>query len=244
MTAIEAEVRLVNSSAEVRHTSFAEISPDWVLDSDSYSLTHMKSLSVVGGECSGGGNEQAHDHTHSHDHEHDHDDCDQCSPSQPQPHSASTLSTHSFLIPGIMDIRKLKICLDRLLYSFEDDGAPVVEGEGVEVGAKRTHGAVQKVADILPSEAAESTERTPVANCRIYRMKGVFQVNEEKLEEGGEARVSLHLLQAVHDVFDIQRSDVVPGSDEDKSEGVNKIIVIGKHMSKEVLEKEFIECLV
>jgi G3E family GTPase len=267
MATIEQAVRQVNSSAEVRHTSFAEISPDWVLDSDSYSLSHMKSLPMMkeglAGEVSSSDIGSSHDHDHSHSHDHDHNDdgeCEHCPPTAVQPHSASTLSTHSFLIAGSMDLRKLKICLDRLLYSFdEEDGDTAAHEDGTAdvVGAKRTHGSAQNdtLSGTLPPPppstsgaegAALKQEAAQSTSCRIYRMKGVFQVAEEGGDETGglETRVVLHILQAVHDVFDIQRSDVAPGSADDKSEGLNKIIVIGKHMDKATLEAEFRQCLV
>ena len=272
MASIEQAVRCINSSAEVRHTSFAEISPDWVLDSDSYSLTHMKSLPML--QSSAADHDHTHDHDHSHSHSHDHSEgeCEHCPPpsssssssSAPQPHSAASLSTHSFLIPGHMDLHRLKICLDRLLYSFEeDDDEEEGSGEGGSVvGSKRTHhgsaqGSVSSLDTPPPppsaaaSGAAEQTTTSEKAGekagessqCRIYRMKGVFQVVEETTEAGAAGGVALHILQAVHDVFDIQRSDVVPGSEGDKSEGLNKLIVIGKHMDKALLEAEFRHCL-
>jgi G3E family GTPase len=250
MATIEQAVRQVNSSAEVRHTSYAEISPDWVLDSDSYSLSHMKSLPMMkegtaSTTAAKHDDDHAHDHSHSHDHDHsDGGDCSQCVPTAAQPHSASTLSTHSFLIEGRMDLLKLKICLDRLLYSFDEEvETSGTTPSGAIVGEKRTHG----------SDHVNGNENTPPpppttegdsnsSTCRIYRMKGVFQVAEGA--DSNEQGVALHILQAVHDVFDIQRSDVVPGSPDDKSEGLNKIIVIGKQMDKATLEDEFRQCLV
>ena len=235
MAAVEEAVRHVNSSAEVRHTSYSEISPDWVLDSDSYSLSHMKDLPMLKSQ------EQNNGHAHDHDHGHDHTkgDCEHCSADVVQPHSASTLSTHSFLISGLMDLSKLKVFLDRLLYSF-DDGTNTHNNEtNVGVGEKR---ALENLPQPPSSDKVSSELGTEITDeCRIYRMKGVFQVAETS--ENGDVRPVLYLLQAVHDVFDIEKSNVAPGSADDRSEGLNKIIVIGKHMNKSHLETEFCQCL-
>lgn len=212
MDVVEAAVREINSSAEVRRTSYSEISPDWILDSDSYSLTNMNTLQLKTVEKSATASH--HDHNHSHDQDGSCNVCDNKSSS----HSASTLSTFSFIIEGKMELNKLKICLDQMLYSFDDDNS--------------VHGQIKKEA------TSKSDNQGVSSSCRIYRMKGVFQV-----DEGGAGKPSLYLLQAVHDVFDIQKSDVASGSDEDRSEGFNKIIVIGKNMDKSMLEKEFRQCL-
>jgi G3E family GTPase len=70
---------------------------------------------------------------------------------------------------------------------------------------------------------------------RIFRMKGVFHIENQEY---------LHLMQAVHDVFDIQPSSFRCGSADDKTSGLNSVIVIGKNLDQEYIEGAVKRCLV
>lgn len=209
MNNVEAAVRMINTSAEVRRTCRSEVNTDWVLDSNSFSVSDLGRVQAAI-DCamvaqihpSTGSSHSCHDDkcSMSHDHSHDH-------PSHP--HSASTLSTHGFSFEGYMDLTRLKILLDRLLYSYKySSGVPVAEDESGNGGVP----------------------------CAIYRMKGVFHVQ-------GDDR--LHILQAVHDIFDIQPSSFLVGSEQDVAiGGCNKVIAIGKNINSSRIEIELRKCMV
>jgi G3E family GTPase len=213
MDTVEAAVRLVNASADVRRTCRSEVSTDWVLDANSFSVSdlsrvksaldsamaaqgHPQHSAEAGHSCQSSDCSMSHDHSHSQD----------------QPHSAATLSTHGFSFEGHIDLARLKILLDQLLYSYSlsvpggAHSAPAgTSGDGGAMGA-------------------------------IYRMKGVFHVK-------GDDR--LHILQAVHDIFDIQPSSFLVGSEQDASTGgCNKVIAIGKNIDSVSIERELKKCIV
>lgn len=121
-------------------------------------------------------------------------------------HSANVLSTHGFSFPGEVNLHELKILLDKLLYSYTDTG--------------------------YSHEQSHSIQR---AYGRIFRMKGVFHVQNEEY---------LYLMQAVHDVFDIQPSTFSRHSVDDKTNGMNSVILIGKNLDQNYLEKEIKGCLI
>ena len=81
-----------------------------------------------------------------------------------------------------------------------------------------THGGVDN-----RGGAAQGSKNTDMA---IYRMKGVLHIAEED---------HLHVLQAVHDTFDIKPSSFKRGAGEDKTDGESKIIVIGRNLGRQFL---------
>ena len=67
----------------------------------------------------------------------------------------------------------------------------------------------------------------------IYRMKGVLHIAGEE---------QLHVLQAVHDTFDIKPSSFARGASEDKSGGESKVIVIGRNLDASRLYQGIKDC--
>ena len=70
---------------------------------------------------------------------------------------------------------------------------------------------------------------------KIFRMKGVLHVENDSV---------LHILQAVHDIFDIQASSHVVGGGHDTTRGANKFIVIGSYLDAEALDAGLLQCRV
>lgn len=70
---------------------------------------------------------------------------------------------------------------------------------------------------------------------RIYRAKGLVHA------AGGGSFV--HILQAVHDIFDITPSSFLEGSAEDSTGGLNVFIFIGKRLDANAIERRLMLCL-
>ena len=68
------------------------------------------------------------------------------------------------------------------------------------------------------------------AEVAVYRAKGVLRLASQPY---------LHILQSVHEVFDIQPCDIL-----DSSEASNKIILIGRNLQQSEIERGFCSCLV
>ena len=225
MDEVEAVVRTVNGAAELQRTSYGNVGTHWVLDLDSYSTKEPPiHLDFSTGQGLATGTM-----------------CVPCDPSFPlqspsatslraqpvQKHSASMLTTHSVVLPGKMDLRKIETYLDNILY-----------GNGAAGEVQTSHGpplskkAKSEGVSVSDDEGKDVDEES--APMKIYRMKGVLHVLDQP---------QLHILQAVHDIFDIQASSHGVGSSEDTSGGMNKIIVIGRNLDAEALNAGISQCV-
>ena len=63
---------------------------------------------------------------------------------------------------------------------------------------------------------------------RVFRIKGALHV------AGPQGNV-VHVLQAVHDVFDIQPSSFACGGEGDTTGGVSRFVFIGRNLSEAAL---------
>lgn len=79
----------------------------------------------------------------------------------------------------------------------------------------------QNIQDVVRSDGANSE-----SSMKIYRMKGIIHIQDDD---------SLHVLQAVHNLFDLQRSEYLKGSENDKTNGQSLLIIIGASLDEEYL---------
>lgn len=117
-----------------------------------------------------------------------------------------------------MNLHGLMTLLDRLLYSFTAEGNSNSNDE-----SSSAHHASATTTDLLLRPYG-----------RIFRMKGVFHIHNEEY---------LYLMQAVHDVFDIQPSSFKCRSNDDTTGGLNSVILIGKNLDPVYVETEIKKCL-
>jgi len=205
MGQVQASVRLINGMAQLQRTRFGAVGPEWVLDIDSYSTKEAPTeLAFETGQGMFSG-----------------DMCVPCVPVAPggmpafggvrmqavETHSAAMLTTHSVEFKGLVDVHKLQLYLDSILYA---NGGATASPHAVAAGAD-------------------------AALMKVFRMKGVLHVRGDGM---------LHILQAVHDIFDIQASSHAVGSSQDTTGGVNKVVVIGSHLDSEALDAGLLQCRV
>lgn len=69
---------------------------------------------------------------------------------------------------------------------------------------------------------------------KVYRIKGMLHMLGDS---------HLWVLQGVHDIFELTRSEIERGSAADRTGGRNRIIAIGKSLSAESLEERFVDCI-
>lgn len=69
----------------------------------------------------------------------------------------------------------------------------------------------------------------------IFRIKGLLHIFGSQ---------HLYILQSVHTVFDVQSSSYAVGAAEDKTEGLNLVIIIGCNLKYETLLQTFTQCIV
>jgi len=165
-------------------------------------------------------------------------------------HAASSLMTVGITCPGNMDLRKVKVLLDSLLYSEAASMAhkisqpldlpipPNSSSSSVKVEISSHSGLVSKDSVVMEPVTYAANEGQSVASemkmMTIYRLKGILHVHNDSM---------LYILQAVHQVFDVQPSSVTIGSPDDTSDGTNKFVVIGRNLNANFLQSSFESCL-
>jgi G3E family GTPase len=226
MSAVEEQVRALNGMAELRQTSFSNVGPDWVLEIDSYSTKQSPStLEFSSGQGMLTGN--------------------MCAPCQPpaesssvfeqlrmqavNKHSASMLTTHAVNFAGRLDVGRLELFLDSILFGNGEAGPSTSHGDNGSTNERR------ETDQLDASTVNADTSAAADDVMKIYRMKGVLHADQMD---------NLYIMQAVHDIFDVQPSSHVIGSAQDTTNGMNKMIVIGRNLDSALLDEGFFKCLV
>lgn len=281
--AIEALVRSMNGSAEIRHTTYAEVKPEWVLDINGYSTTRLPSLqmfplhgysclpcnptdstnTLLTGNVDGNrlntsdiietpfkqqasqGQSVSQHHAHS-------------PPLPPtitgSSHSARSLMTCGIAFSGNINIHRLKVLLDRLLYSASSSSMSHTYVVNVNlpvppipvVYSQETTTAVDSLGinndEIRTPMDVPDDDETNAFEMKIYRIKGVIHVEYDHHSDSDNRL--LYIVQAVHEVFDVQPSSVTIGSIDDSTNGMNKLVVIGRYLDANFLQNSFESCLI
>lgn len=130
-------------------------------------------------------------------------------------HAAVSLATESFKFPGRVSIPLLERYLDNVLY-----------GQKAAEHSKSTDMAVVDMTGPITRPEIDSPSS-------IFRMKGILHSTDS---------AELLILQAVHDVFDIQPSSHLVGGENDRTDNQNLVIVIGRNLNRDELLRGFMSC--
>lgn len=246
---IEALIRGINSIAGMQRTSYSKIDLDWVLDIKSFSLANAMTVfsSSMGGSMTNA------------------TFCFPCADSndgasgssggfsigseavvnllplaeKTNIHSASQeLGSFSMSFDGCFHLNLLKGFLDNLLYLSETK--PMQNYTERELTETESFARVTSHQPPFTSHQppfgsnniVEATEQP--RNSSIYRMKGIFHI------EGFDR---LYILQAVYDMFDIQPSSFLIGSQTDVTNGKSYVVVIGRNVDANLLKEGFSKCI-
>lgn len=140
--------------------------------------------------------------------------CAPCNSSYVQPlHSATVLSTHAIIFDGLLQLMEVQRFLDSILYEDTSDYTSDYKSHHVN-------------SDVL--------HKIRSSNQQIYRMKGILHFTDQE---------NLYVLQSVHDTFDIRATDIGIGSNLDTTEGLNKIVIIGKNINESAVREGFLQCI-
>lgn len=218
LSAVESAVLGMNSMAEILKTSFAECTPDWVLGIDCYSL-RAPSLGVFGNLCSPCDTSQTNKSSATDTLQ------EQVQTNANSEHTAASFSSSNFSFEGPLDLRKVKVFMDTILYN-----------NGQTQGNPGAHALINSaempLANPVLAQLIKSDENVGM---QIFRIKGVLHSHVDDC---------LHVLQAVHQTFDIQPSSFTRGSPGDLSGGLNHIIVIGRSLDAAALLDGFKNCAI
>jgi len=218
LQAVEAAVKGINSLADTQRTTFSSVVPEWVIGIDSFSMSNPLKLGLFASQG---------------------DVCGPCAPLPSSPssslppfppaplfrptqdfltasHTPQFLSTEGFTIEGQFQLGKLKAYLDRVLYGnegFEEDRKKQNKAGGH--GKREGKGGEGKKEDFLEEGDVPGEDDFSWQRMRIFRMKGVLHI---------EGSPYIHILQSVHDLFDVQPSTFV--SDNTADSFLNKYITL------------------
>ena len=244
MDAVENAVISINSIAEVRRTNYSSVNVDWVLDIDSYYSRQLFDTSLICGPCVTLSSSSI------------------SNPTIPwsifgSSHSATTLTTEHIIFHGCLDHSILSRILDDILYgqkSAESSHVQSAAAARIDI-SENTHSTIAST-DIIDINAATATTSNTAASIfrveyqdqkqhalvsgsmsgpvvpnsmSIYRMKGIVHIQDSPY---------LHILQAVHDTFELYPSTHIVGSLEDRTNGNNLFVVIGKALNKDLLASQ------
>lgn len=267
LTAAEGQIKAVNSIAALQHTSFAHIDINWVLDIDCYA-THVPDASLefdmrqglITGElcvpCVRPTLTSSSSSSSSRKKEIARDTNDAVLGAIVNKHSASSLSTCSISFPGELDLVKVKAFLDDALFGngarigggYRQTSLPTVYlgDSGQQEVSRSSSTALSNDVVLFSSAPAPAPPPAPTSRghgstdsdlneMRIFRMKGILMAHGQP---------HLQVLQAVFDVFDITPSSFVKGGEGDATQGLNRIVVIGRNLDKTQVEEGFFRCLI
>ena len=233
-------IRAIHPTAPIRTTTYSQVPDlDWILDANCFGgmVRHQeldRMLEAVVPEQPHAA--ASHDHSHHHDHATCTDEplvCGECRPPpvvHPKHKHTGAISTIALSHSGSVDSSKMNAWLAEVLWPNQD--------------------ADDKVLRAMLEKPNEATHALPQDNKqRIYRIKGILSVLHDGVDDSDDERYKTpdkldtrrHIVQAVHDLWDIHAaSDGLQwGSDEERT---CKLVVIGRHLQKDVLQQGFRAC--
>mmetsp|Transcript_8061 Transcript_8061/g.8202 ORF Transcript_8061/g.8202 Transcript_8061/m.8202 type:complete len:463 (-) Transcript_8061:23-1411(-) len=258
IASVEAIVRSLNAAAEIVPTSFSKVSPNWVLDIDGYSVRSVSSLqwgawdaSMSCVPCAPNNTTNSFTDT-SRIKELSKEKTNRAAQSMiskvapvsamlsktigTSTHSADSLTSIGLSFSTPINLQKIKLFVDSILYSSSTSQTrhgtvplmpPAPPSRWEEDGeASLPGGSSEKDVEMMNTDETSSS-------MKIYRMKGILRI------VGCDY---LFILQAVHEVFDIQESSIRINSVDDNSNGFSRIIVIGRNIDRDLIQKGIQSC--
>ena len=208
-------------------------------------------------ECCHG--EQPNDgesHDHHHEHIHDHQREDHQHHEHKHKHTAS-ITTISLDYQGSVDVQKLNAWMADILWPNQDETDTVLTAmlrQQEQDGPQSTEAASAVDPNVVYSASGGHASRTSSQQQQqIFRIKGIVSIvssEDYELEAVDEKAIASGLdprrfiVQAVHDLWDIQpvtSLDLFWESEESRS---GKIVVIGKFLDEKRLRDGFQKCFV
>lgn len=238
---MEAAVRSLNSMAELRRCSFGDVDLDFVLDVNHYTSSELShpaesnglpvsgqllqcmpcDATLVSGDNSNNLQRERVIQVMS--------AAARVAADNAVSHLQSDIKTHSIRLAGVFNLKRLEQFLDALLYSEQRD---------------------------LSADSVNTSHANPISasyggsGMAVFRLKGVVHVAAPVASELSETAVTnyaastvLHIVQAVHNLFEVTPSSFVVGSSQDTTEGDNLFVLIGKRLDVQQIEMGLRTCL-
>jgi len=145
----------------------------------------------------------------------------------------NSMKTHYIKLQGAFHLKLLQSCLDSLLYNNKSSSNHSNNNGNYneDVNTNTSHNEVESA---IISSSSTSTNKVLVSDMKIFRMKGIVYIHQCN---------NLYILQAVHEIFDLQESSYDVGSAGDVTDGNNLIVIIGKNLDYDLIEEKIMSCI-
>lgn len=221
----------MNSLAELQTTVFSKVSPEWVLGIGSYNPQRFDDISAQLAHTDAMISSSICIPCVPNDNTFNASNAPMKTPNSisrdQKPHSAQLLTTEGFQFSGSLNLSKVSKFLDNLLYG----------NVNFDEHKSRTYAITDELSrkDTDHVEKQEGEEEAEVeVPMRIYRMKGILHI---------QGSSQLHILQAVHDIFEVRPSSFESDGEDSSTTVNNKVIAIGRNIDRDYILSKFLECL-
>ncbi|OYX41551.1 MAG: hypothetical protein B7Z02_15165 [Rhodobacterales bacterium 32-67-9] len=250
MATVKEVVQSINSYAQIATSTYSNVNLDFVLNTHSYTANATSDATAS----------SAFDFL-------------QCMPCEPDltvsdnkrrlftmlessaatnPHSISDMKTHYLRFKERFQLKKLEVLLDELLYGGSNGGgnsANHSSGTTLSKSVVTSYGVNEKNSETdistldantasshtITSDTTTTTNATnTTSTMAIFRMKGIVHTTESDV---------LYVLQAVHNIFDLQPSVYTVGQEGDLTRGDSVLVIIGKNLDMVFVEAALRKCL-
>lgn len=162
---------------------------------------------------------------------------------QSQHFAVDSMKTHYVNLQGAFHLKLLQACLDSLLYnnnniaSNHNNSNNNYNNDDVSYDGetnKDHHNDVNSAAVVTSTSNTSTSTVVATTDMKIFRMKGIVHIHQCS---------NLYILQAVHEIFDLQESSYSTGGTGDATDGRNPIVIIGKNLDCDLIDDKLMSCI-
>lgn len=164
---------------------------------------------------------------------------------QSQHFAVNSMKTHYVNLQGAFHLKLLQACLDSLLYNNNNIASNHNKAnnnynnddDSFDGETNKDHHTDVNSAAVVTSTSNIITSTSAVVattDMKIFRMKGIVHIHQ---------CTNLYILQAVHEIFDLQESSYSTGGIGDVTDGSNPIVIIGKNLDCDLIEDKLMSCI-
>jgi G3E family GTPase len=155
------------------------------------------------------------------------------------------MKTHYVNLQGAFHLKLLQACLDSLLYNNNNIASNHNKAnnnynnddDSFDGETNKDHHTDVNSAAVVTSTSNIITSTSAVVattDMKIFRMKGIVHIHQ---------CTNLYILQAVHEIFDLQESSYSTGGIGDVTDGSNPIVIIGKNLDCDLIKDKLMSCI-
>jgi len=157
---------------------------------------------------------------------------------QSQHFAVNSMKTHYVNLQGSFHLKLLQACLDSLLYNnnYIPSNHNKSNNNYNNDNDSHDHNDVNSAAVVASTSNVSTSTSTVVVttDMKIFRMKGIVHIHQ---------CTNLYILQAVHEIFDLQESSYSTGGTGDATDGSNPIVIIGKNLDCDLIKDKLMSCI-